>query len=621
MPSYLLRIVMDLSTLFGKGKAFPLMIHLPDEMLGYELESQGKLATMPHAAKRKALSALFDTKKYCAGYQNVAIGYIENIRICSGYVKSWKERFDKDVKDRKACESLLVKLAFLHSRLKFIVVPDHDETWKVSLSRTKLDSKSLEMEVENTLNALLGIQPMSSASTFPPLRTRTLDDWTMSSGAVGINSDPLAESLRSIFDRSRPLAAEDSILDLSMSILEDEARTDQRNETLVINSTRRPTFQGNLGSSRARSPPISPISNYGSTTMPFNRSFYTPKVQIWKWGLKFLGQPNTLPVVEFVRRVRELAKARGATEIDLFNGACDLFDGEAVKWFRAGLDNKAFRNWNELEAVLLHDFKAYDYGDNLWEYIRNRLQEPGERVVNYFATMEDLFLKLNRPASELVKVSTIRRNLRSDILKSLSVIEFSTVSVLKEHCKHIENDLTRIHNRNTEFRSREPENIPRRVRFANPKVNAMGCYDQEPDVNHPMSAYPSILDSERDSFHSDPLRGRQERLNAYEDVSDSQWKRNWNELSVREEPYSNYMSVPPPPNSASVQRGTHGHAVVPNVTSSHESAQSNRYSHSSNSRGPSYYPLRRSSAQPSENSQWASNNRTETIPTVIRRPC
>lgn len=151
-------------------------------------------------------------------------------------------------------------------------------------------------------------------------------------------------------------------------------------------------------------------------------------------------------------------------------------------------------------------------------------------------------------------------------------------------------------------------------------MTGMDYYGQEPDLIHQTSAYPSSQTSERDSYYSGPHGNHQERLNAYEDVSDSQWNRNLNELSIREEPYSNYLSVPPPRNGTSAQQVAPSHPVVPNGPLTLNNAQSNRPSYSSNHRVPSYYPLRRNSAQPSENSQWASNNRTETIPTVMRRP-
>lgn len=66
---------MNLTSLFAGDKAFQIISKFPDEMLAYELESQGKRADEPYATNRKQLAELFELKTYRAGYQPVALGY------------------------------------------------------------------------------------------------------------------------------------------------------------------------------------------------------------------------------------------------------------------------------------------------------------------------------------------------------------------------------------------------------------------------------------------------------------------------------------------------------------------------------------------------------------------
>lgn len=94
-------------------------------------------------------------------------------------------------------------------------------------------------------------------------------------------------------------------------------------------------------------------------------------------------------------------------------------------------------------AQLIIDFETLDYGDNLLEYIKGRIQKPSERIVIYFAVMEDLFLKLNREVQESLKVSIIRRNLRPEYLRGLGYARCESVRDLKTRCKLIEADLLR----------------------------------------------------------------------------------------------------------------------------------------------------------------------------------
>lgn len=261
-----------------------------------------------------------------------------------------------------------------------------------------------------------------------------------------------------------------------------------------------------------------------------------------------MGEPNTLPVVEFVRRVKELARARGASEADLYEGASDFFDESALMWYRAGMANGSFRDWEGLERELLKDFRAYDYGDNLYDFIRNRLQKPMERIVTFFANMEDLFLKLNQPLSDMVKVEMIRRNLRPEILRSLGVNTYASINDLKAHCKVIEADLKRIQDRTLTQVLQEPHALPKSVKFTD-QIRVMdSCgmsvadYNSREENNKGRDSSNRISASSSSSSYSNASQA----VDSYREMEPDQWNESVRQLSVRNETHLPRYDVPPP---------------------------------------------------------------------------
>lgn len=221
--------------------------------------------------------------------------------------------------------------------------------------------------------------------------------------------------------------------------------------------------------------PGRPVPQSSSTVKRFPSFAHSPrtsasqnghkKIAIWKWNVTFSGEPHSTPVIEFLRQVHDKSASRGASKIELFDSACAFFTGVALKWFRAGSSNQLFSTWDELSTQLLSDFESYDYCENLLEYIKSRLQGPYERIVSYFASMEDLFIKLNQPIPEEQKVRIIRRNLRPEFLKALSLTNIQTILELRNYCKILEADFRRAYSRKLNSQPKEPEPFPKHVKF------------------------------------------------------------------------------------------------------------------------------------------------------------
>jgi len=260
-----------------------------------------------------------------------------------------------------------------------------------------------------------------------------------------------------------------------------------------------------------------------SSQVPF---ITKPKVKIWEWNLKFVGEPNSIPVFEFLQKVKELAKSRGASKSDLFEGSTDLFAGSALKWLRTGLEKKAFRNWDELQGQLLADFEAHDYGESLLDYIKNRLQRNNEKIVIYFANMEDLFLKLGGHVTEHLKMEIIRKNLRAEFIRGLGCTQVSSLNELKSLCQSLESDFKRIATRNDCRR----ESLNKGVRYSN-NVQILEEYPYESDYNH--------YEGDNNWEYQDESYRYRRKESAFID-------KKIEELAVRIDPKLPNFSVPPP---------------------------------------------------------------------------
>ena len=139
-------------------------------------------------------------------------------------------------------------------------------------------------------------------------------------------------------------------------------------------------------------------SNDGVTGQISSQEITRKLVPLSKWNLKFTGD-NSFSVNAFLERVNELRDARNASDDDLWRGAVDLFEGNALIWYRA--NRKYASNWCELSYLLKKAFQRHDYEDYLLDRIKSRKQSSSprtsvdsERVFNYFVKLSVIsFLK------------------------------------------------------------------------------------------------------------------------------------------------------------------------------------------------------------------------------------
>lgn len=160
---------------------------------------------------------------------------------------------------------------------------------------------------------------------------------------------------------------------------------------------------------------------------------------VYKWGVAFKGIEKPEAVMTFLERVEELRIARNVSKSNLFVSAVDLFTGDAVAWYRS-VKNKV-SSWDELLRALKTDFLPPDFDDTVWDEIRNRKQNRGEKVSMFIAVMENLFSRLATPANEDVKLRIIKKNLLPVYISRLSLTVVHSLEELGFLCRMIEGTL------------------------------------------------------------------------------------------------------------------------------------------------------------------------------------
>lgn len=518
-------------TLVDPTDAYFVISLLPDEMVKYELESQGLLCDSTIVRRRTQLSKLFEEDTYKQIPLPVVLNVSDNISLCHNYLKQWENEYERSKKTSDIKDSILLRIKFLQRRLNYIQIP-----------RDLAHSEPILKEVKEAVTKFV-----ETVTNDKPDQTTPLD--------TDLNCS--------------------SITNFNLSNIKSDFIQDQMQIQL-----------NNIHQSRLQSFPQIPCSPQSNASNIMNSQVcHISKVQIWKWGIKFHGTSSHIPVIEFIRRIRELAVTRGATTQNLYDSACELFEGNALQWFRAGLNSKSFTNWEELEQALLNDFENYDYSDDLLEYIKNRLQKPSEKIVDYFACMEDLFIKLGSNVSELFKLKIIRRNLRAEFIKSLSTFQFQTTNQLKEHCKLFEHDMIRISKRDVYLR-RGRENSPsRHVRF-----NSLEDFETKGNSDYHRFEACSF-------YRTNPLSESRPSSPFLKSRSNS-FDRQMEQLSIREEPSFPNFQIPPPNYSG------------------------NNFSNNYYNQERYYAPSRPNFHNPhgSENDHRRSQNGTPISPAILKRP-
>lgn len=170
-----------------------------------------------------------------------------------------------------------------------------------------------------------------------------------------------------------------------------------------------------------------------STPIANNNHTASKSVPVYKWGLKFSGVGS---VNAFLERVEELMTARNVDERQVFASALDLFEGNALKWYRN--NRKYLEDWEQLVLQLRTEFQPINYNEKLFTEIKQRTQGPDESVGAYLDNMEALFSRLTCSVAGNAKLKIMLDNLQPFYQSQLALVDIDSADHLRKLCKQLE---------------------------------------------------------------------------------------------------------------------------------------------------------------------------------------
>lgn len=128
--------------------------------------------------------------------------------------------------------------------------------------------------------------------------------------------------------------------------------------------------------------------------------------------------------------------ARNVNEHQIFASALDLFEGNALKWYRNNRRN--LQDWSDLVEQLRNEFQPINYNEKLFAEIKKRTQGTDETVGTYLDSMNALFGRLTCSVAANAKLKIIIDNLQPFYQSQLALTEINSVDHLRKLCKQLE---------------------------------------------------------------------------------------------------------------------------------------------------------------------------------------
>lgn len=157
-----------------------------------------------------------------------------------------------------------------------------------------------------------------------------------------------------------------------------------------------------------------------ATNMLQNLNISDPKIHLKSFGIKYSGRNDSLSLNAFFERVNDMLETRGYSDEFMFRIASELFDGEALVYYRAG--KNIAHDWKGLIALFREEF--FRDGDRkIFEQIKGRTQGETETMAIYVAYMQNLFNRLSFSVDEKIKLELIKDRIRPEYRLGFGLID------------------------------------------------------------------------------------------------------------------------------------------------------------------------------------------------------
>jgi Retrotransposon gag protein len=190
--------------------------------------------------------------------------------------------------------------------------------------------------------------------------------------------------------------------------------------------------------------PAPQIANVGPQSQ-LHAQYYQPqppggnlarRSAVFKWRIVFSGDNTGLSLNDFLLQAEDLRIAAGMNETDLRESLIHLLRSSALTWYRAF--HAQYGTWQSLKSAMRKEFLPYDYEYYLRKDIDQRFQGDNEPFSVFLASMEMLFKNLSKPPPEEEKIEILRRNMKPELARQLSIYNVYSVSQLYNIIKHWE---------------------------------------------------------------------------------------------------------------------------------------------------------------------------------------
>lgn len=179
------------------------------------------------------------------------------------------------------------------------------------------------------------------------------------------------------------------------------------------------------------------LSDVEETDMDEQQNLAVPKsVPVAQWKIKYSGDRNGASLHGFLERVNELRIARNVSREQLFRSAVDLFDGQALIWYRA--NKNKYRDWEQLAKGIKDTFLPSNYDEKLYEEILSRTQGKGENISVYVAIMTSLFSRLCLKLPERLQLRILLKNIDPFYQTQLALTDIKKITELVTLCRLLE---------------------------------------------------------------------------------------------------------------------------------------------------------------------------------------
>lgn len=157
-----------------------------------------------------------------------------------------------------------------------------------------------------------------------------------------------------------------------------------------------------------------------------------------KWPLRFGGGSRDMPVDEFLFRAETLARVGNLSQGALTWGLHQILTGAAASWYWVYIRNEPNATWPQVRAALTFAFQSNISDTAIRRQINDRLQQQGERFMDFCLAIQELAVRLATRMSDAELLETLRRNMLPALQDQLLFLPTATVFELQRRCKQIE---------------------------------------------------------------------------------------------------------------------------------------------------------------------------------------